>query len=472
MTDKNRDIVVLGGGLTGLTAGMFTGAPVYEAADHVGGAAASDRVDGYTFDRGIHVLQTRSQQVLDLLDKVGVELNIHDRSAHIYAFNRYTAYPFQINSTNLPIGRRIKCVWDFLNRDRNPEPTNYEGWIRKNIGQGFATTFLIPYSEKFWGVHPREMTFEWTGNRVPKANAWQVLRGAVISRNTRVGSNAVFRYPKGAGGYGAVAEALARHVGELHLGHRATHVDLAGRRVTFNDSIEVPYKVLVTSVPIPELIRIASDVPNEVREAVASLRTNSILVVNLGVGRANLSRKHWVHFPDKDISFFRISFPHNFSAELTPPGMSSVSAEVAYTLDAPPDEEATVQRVIDDLVGVGVLRRDDPIVAVGTRHIKYAYCIYDEPRQKALPVLRNWLKRVDVVPGGRFGLWTYFWSDEAILSGKKSAQQAEKQLARVLAREGGPHAADASSAAAGRQRHARSIAPLPPQARPSSVGSA
>ncbi len=455
MTEKRRDIVVLGGGLAGLTAGMFTDAPVYEAADHFGGAAASDKVNGFTFDRGIHVLQTRNQKVLDLLDELGVEFNIHDRSAHIYAFNRYTAFPFPINSTILPIRRRLGCVWDFLNRDRNSQPGNYQEWMYKSIGRGFATTFLIPYSEKFWTVHPREMTFEWTENRIPKANVWQVLRGAVINRNTRVGTNAVFRYPVGDTGYSALAAAVRRRVRELHLNHRATHVDIDARRVVLNDEVEVPYKVMLSTIPIPELLRIASRVPDEVRACAAKLRTNSILVVNLGIGRPSISRKHWVHFPEKDISFFRISFPHNFSAEATPPGMSSVSAEVAYSKDNPPDKEATVERVIQDLIRVGVLRADDPIVVKATHEIKYAYCIYDKHRQKALPVIRDWLNSVDIIPGGRYGLWTYFWSDEAILSGKKAAHQAEKHLAQVNAREG---AADPTPEAAFAERSESPVA--------------
>ena len=53
-----RGVIVLGGGLAGLSASFFSGAPVYEAAQEAGGAAGSDTVDGFTFDRGIHILQT------------------------------------------------------------------------------------------------------------------------------------------------------------------------------------------------------------------------------------------------------------------------------------------------------------------------------------------------------------------------------------------------------------------------------
>ena len=419
-------IVILGGGVAGLTAALYASeAPVFEAAADWGGAAGSDTADGFTFDRGIHVLQTTNKQIIELLEQLGVQFDILDRSAHIYAFGKYTAYPFQINSTNLRLDRRIRCVASFLRRNSNPPPTNYAEWIYRSIGRGFGDTFLIPYSEKFWGVHPREMSFEWTGNRVPKADVWQVLRGAFVSRNTRVGTNATFRYPAGSEGYGAVPTALRRRVGNrLHLRHRAIRVDLARKRVEFDNGAAVDYRVLLGTIPLPELVGIASEVPAEVRSAVGRLRTNSIMVVNLGIARANLSSKHWIHFPEKDIAFFRISFPSNFSAGLAPPGCSSISAEVSYPTGAAPDRDALVQRVIDDLVRVGVLRADDRVVVRHTRDIPWGYCIYDEARRQALPVIRRWLGAHDIVPGGRYGLWTYFWSDEAMLSGKKAAELA------------------------------------------------
>lgn len=426
----DRDIVILGGGLAGLTASLYTGAPVYEADPDWGGASASDRCDGFIFDRGIHLLQTTNMKIVEMLEELGVEWEVIERSAHIYAFGKYTAYPFQINSTNLRLDRRLHCVWSFLRRAANPEPTNYAEWIYRTIGRGFADTFLIPYSEKFWGIHPREMSFEWTGNRVPKSNLKQVLRGAVISRNTRVGTNASFRYPKGDEGYGTVPNVLRRRIGDrLHTGHRATHIDTARKRIVFNDRVKRDYRVLLSTIPLPNLMQIASDVPDAVREATACLRTNSLMVVGLGVDRPKLSTKHWVHFPEKEISFCRISFPTNFSPAMAPPGMSSVAAEVAYPSGSPPDRDALVEQVVRDLVKVGVLRADDKIVARHTHDIPLGYCIYDEARRRALPVIRRWLSEVDIVPGGRYGLWTYFWSDEAMLSGKKAAELAAARAA-------------------------------------------
>jgi hypothetical protein len=42
--------------------------------------------------------------------------------------------------------------------------------------------------------------------------------------------------------------------------------------------------------------------------------------------------------------------------------------------------------------------------------------------------IHNWLKVVDIIPAGRYGSWSYFWSDEAILSGKKAAAKGLAKL--------------------------------------------
>ncbi len=447
MAAQSYDIAILGGGLAGLAASMRCQAPVFEAAPRAGGVGSSDTVDGFTFDRGIHVLNTKSPNVLGFLRDIGVEMAPRNRIAEIYSHKEFTAYPFQVNTAGLPLGLRARCVWNFLNRDKYAEPTNYEEWMYKNIGETFARTFLIPYSEKFWGVHPSEMTFEWTGTKVPKPSTWQVLRGALWSRQTAIGSNALFHYPQNGPGYGTIAQALQDLSGEVHTNHRAVHLDVSKRRVTFENGNETDARVLISSIPLPELVGIADDVPEPVREAAGKLRTNSILVVNLGIGRPNVANKHWVHFPEKNISFFRLSFPSNFSPGVVPPGHSSISCEVAYRPGEKPDPEHMTERVIQDLQKVGLLRPDDPVVLRHTFDIRYGYCIYDKERKPAVRTIRGWLESHDILPTGRYGLWSYFWSDEAINSGRNSADKALKMLGKEVQEPGAvqePRAARAS----------------------------
>jgi len=232
----------------------------------------------------------------------------------------------------------------------------------------------------------------------------------------------VFRYPKSGKGYGAITNALRKRASRLHLGHRAVALDTNFRCITFSNGTKVHYDVLINTIPLPDLVALCPDAPESVRAAAAQLWTNSILVVNLGVGRANLSDRHWVHFPERHIPFFRISYPHNFGPELAPAGCSSVSAEVSFSRHRPLDRGSIVREVIENLIRARALGKDDPIVVQTTHEIKYAYCAYDKQRTAAARVVLQWLRSKNIVSCGRYGLWTYFWSDEAILSGKKAAE--------------------------------------------------
>jgi protoporphyrinogen oxidase len=422
------EVIILGGGVAALAASYYSGAPVYEAADAPGGAAGSDSSGGFTFDRGIHILQTRNETVLQLLQECGLTMRAFSRNAYIYAQGKYTPYPFQVNTSGLPLATRFRCVWSFLQRKRYPEPNNYEEWIYRSVGKEFAERFLIPYSEKFWTVHPSTMTCEWTGARVPQPSLTQVIRGAFWSRQTRIGTNSDFRYPRGAGvGYGAVASALAARCGPIRVQHRAVSVDVHARRVTFANGKSASYEVMLSTIPLPTLIRICNSVPAPVRQAASQLWANSIYVVNLGIDRANISDRHWVHFPESDVPFFRISYPHTFGENVVPPGMSSVSAEIAYSIHQPLDKSTAINETIAALRRVSAIGKSDKIVMTATHDIPFAYCVYDHARKASLQTVRDWLRSVGIETAGRYGQWTYFWSDEAILSGKKAAERVLKR---------------------------------------------
>ena len=144
------DAVILGGGLAGLTAAFYSGAPVYEAAEHPGGAAWSDPVGGIAFDRGIHVLQTSNQSILELLAELGVELSTIRRQAYIYARGTYTAYPFQVNTTGLPLALRLRCVYDFLRRTGDATSVNaFANMLGTGVREDDVIMALIASDEYF-----------------------------------------------------------------------------------------------------------------------------------------------------------------------------------------------------------------------------------------------------------------------------------------------------------------------------------
>ena len=411
-----------------MAASYYTGFPVYEERDRIGGTAYSYSREGFVFDVGIHVLQSNKKYFHDLMENLGVEFVQHKRNAWIYSHGSYAAYPFQVNTSHLPVAIRMKCVLGYLFRSGNDEPGNYEEWLVANFGKGFALNFLIPYAEKFWRVSPKNMTFEWTDARIPRPRTVDVLKGAFRDQDTGLGTNPIFQYPskKGAG-FSAIAASFGSKVTDIRLGMKASKIDPVDRIIHFNGGgTKTRYDYVISTLPLPVILNLFDDLPPDISRAAKKLAFNSIAVINVAVGRNRLSDKHWIHYPGNDVSFFRINFPENFCEGLTPDNAASVQAEISYDMDTPPESEELKEKVLLDLVKVGVLRPDEKIIFTDVVYQDYGYVIYDKHRKDAVGTIHGYLNVLGIYPCGRYGAWEYLWSDDAIISGKKAADKVAR----------------------------------------------
>lgn len=428
-------MIILGAGLAGLSAAYhLDGSVVYEQSSRVGGHAKSIVRDGFVFDEGIHVLHTKNDYVLNLLNGPAHSgLETHEREAWIYHYNAYTRYPFQANTYGLPPDIVKECLLGFIQNDFPQDAIQtYADWMYYQFGKGICDRFMVPYSTKFWGVPPTELTTEWVSVRHPRPSLDEVLTGALQDQTKGFGVNANFLYPE-QGGFGSIGEALANAVGRdrIHLNRRVTQLDVVKRVIEFNQGeVVLPYEHLISTLPLPTLVNLIPTAPEAVREAASLLRTNSIFVVNLGIDRPDLTSKHWIYYPEDQFSFFRISFPMNQGPvqNMVPPGKSSIACEIAYGNGRPLDRAQIVERVITDLKRGGILRDDDRIIFQDTVDIPYAYIVFDRNRKPAVQTIHEFLKAHHVWPCGRYGDWGYLWSDEAILSGRRTAQSLQRKL--------------------------------------------
>lgn len=429
---KKIDKLILGGGLAGLSASYHGGGEIFEKDGNFGGHARSHLEEGFAFDEGIHVLHTDNEYVLKLMDEIGADLEIKERDAWIFSHGTFTRYPFQANTYGLPTDIIKDCLIGFIENDFQDKKNikNYEDWILYMFGEGIAKHFMIPYSKKFWGVDPKELTTDWVNVRHPRPTLDEVITGAITDQKKGFGINAVFRYPK-KGGFGFIGNALEQACNEsIHANMKATNIDLENQIVTFNGNEEIGYEKLLSTIPLPELINLIPEAPIEVIDATKVLRTNSIYVVNLGINRPNITKKSWIYFVDKEFSFVRVSFPFNFTKDhdsVVPDGQSSISVEIAYGNDNPLPEngvkEKIIKRVIKDLIKAEIIKESDEITYQHTYDIKYGYVIYDKNRRPSIKKIHDFLKPYNIFPCGRYGLWAYLWSDEAIMSGKVASEK-------------------------------------------------
>jgi uncharacterized protein with NAD-binding domain and iron-sulfur cluster len=88
-TRPDQPVVVVGAGLAGLSCAVAlhdAGIPVqvYEASDGVGGRVRTDRVDGFTLDRGFQVALTAYPEMHRQLDMAALDLQAFDPGALVW----------------------------------------------------------------------------------------------------------------------------------------------------------------------------------------------------------------------------------------------------------------------------------------------------------------------------------------------------------------------------------------------------
>lgn len=311
-------------------------------------------------------------------------------------------------------------------------PRNFEEFIYQVWGSGIAKHFAIPYNRKLWAVPLSEMETSWLGGRVPLPDLGEMIEGALSPVPKPMGPNARFGYPL-RGGFQALMDGFLAHIsGRLKLDASVIGFSPLRHEITLADGSVVSYKQLISTMPLPVLIRLAGDeIPEEIRHAANRLRFISVRCVHLGIGRESITDKHWIYYPE-DTIFHRIFVQGNASPSCNPPGGFGLTCEITYRPESKPlpcEGDALIQRCIEDCIKVGIIEPEDEIRTTAQVDLPHAYVVYDHARASNVNVIREWLANHDVILAGRYSEWEYYNSDHAFLAGKKAAENAMKRIA-------------------------------------------
>jgi protoporphyrinogen oxidase/glycosyltransferase involved in cell wall biosynthesis len=471
--------IVIGAGPTGLSAGYHLGEDslILEQNANVGGWCRSIEEGGFTFDHAGHIMFSNDPYVHTLYRKLlGSNVHWQDREAWIYSKRTYTRYPFQgalyglppdvlkeciigaiearfgplkkssDAGSSTPLGNSsasalksetlVDCCGDGLTESTAPlgtpihseqhrdDPENFEQFIYRVWGTGVARHFAIPYNRKLWAVPLSEMETSWLGGRVPMPDLDEMIEGALQPVAKPQGPNARFGYPLRGGFQALMNGFLPLLEGGLLTGAKVAQIDPRRHEVTLSDGRTFRYRQLVSTVPLPALLRmLGPSVPPRVAAAGSRLRHVSVRCVNLGVGREKITEKHWIYYPEDSV-FHRIFVQGNASPHCNPPGGFGLTCEITYSphKPLPCDGEALIERCIRDCIDVGMLRADDPILVRNQVDMPYAYVVYDHDRKACVETIRQWLRGQDIHLSGRYSEWEYYNSDHAFLAGRKAAE--------------------------------------------------
>ncbi len=413
------EVVVLGAGPAGLATAWRAAragheVTVLEAADHVGGMAASTTLAGLRVDLGSHRLhRSTAPAVLSALRTLlGDDLQERPRHGRINLAGRWLSFPLRSTEllTRLPPRVAAGAALDAAAAPwRRARGDTFADVVSAGLGPTVAGAFYDPYIRKIWGVPPDRLAGDLARRRVSASGPADVARRLVHRRD---GRGRTFLYPQG--GFGRISEVLADAAVDagatLRLGTAVAAVAPGPDRVqvTTADRVVEADRVLST-LPLTALARMTTPRPPiDVALAADGLAHRGLVLVYLVLDRQRWTEFDAHYFPDLDVPMARLSEPRNYRDDPSDPAdVTVLCAEVPCTVG---DATWTAEpadlggQVADSLARLGL--PDATPVATEVRRLPRVYPIYHPGFAWDLSRVEMWLAdQPRLVTLGRQGLF-------------------------------------------------------------------
>jgi protoporphyrinogen oxidase len=455
VTRRNTcEIVVLGAGLTGLTAAYASARAgrrvlALEGSGQVGGLARTVNHSGFRFDLGGHRFFTHDARIQALVcELLGEELITVPRASQIRLRGRWIDYPLRPGNALAGLGVRTSAAIllgyaqaRLAHRLRPAPLVSLEDWVVAHFGRRLFELYFRDYSEKVWGIGCRDISAQWMAERIQGLSLSKAVRQALWKRGPALPTLADrFLYPRL--GIGRIAERLREVIergGEVHTGTFVERVHHDGRRILHvaarkaEQAIAFSGSAFLSTIPLTRLVQaLQPHAPAEVRAAAARLRFRDLVVVAVSLARDRASDQTWIYFPEKTIPFSRLHEPTNWSAAMAPPGQTLLVTERFCmrgddTWSA--SDAALIENTVFHLIQLGFFRRDEVRQSVVVR-IPSAYPLFEVGFEAHSRVLRDYLARFENLQiAGRGGAFHYYNMDHAMASGLRAADAVLRQLA-------------------------------------------
>lgn len=413
---KNQTII-LGGGVTGLAAGLASGETVFEATEAPGGICSSYYVrpgsrqrlhtvpadgEAYRFEiGGGHWIFGGDPAVLRFLsDLAPMECYARRSSVYFHERDAYVPFPLQDNLRFLPQDIVTQSLAEMA-RPTGSFRTMKE-WLEANFGPTLCRLFFFPFHELYTAGLYGEIAPQ-DAYKSP-VNLAQVVRGA-FGQAVAAGYNVKFVYP--IDGLNALAQRIAARA-DMRYGKRVVKIDPQKKEIAFADGSSAGYEQLISTLPLNrmlELTGLSVDQPAD--------PFTSVLVLNIGAVRGpKCPPDHWLYNPDAKSGFHRVGFYSNVDSSFLPrsaqPAATRVNiyVERAYVGGQKPSEaeiagyQKAVEKELQDWGFIGEVEVDDPT------WIDVAYTWARPGSQWRTQAMRR-LEDNHIYPVGRYARWVF-----------------------------------------------------------------
>lgn len=424
-------IMVLGGGVAGLSTSFHLlekgiESIILEKQASYGGLCGGFKINDFNYDTFAHISFDNDPETYALMEG-RTEFLTHRSEALNYCDGKWVKHPVQNNLWGLTESERKRIIDSFINREYDKPINNYEDWLRNHFGDYFSEMYPSRYTRKYWTIEPNKLDYKWIEGRMTTPTLEELCEGAAREGKAFLHYSKEARYPK-EGGFKAFLRPLAE---DANIVYNAviTEIDAVGKHMRLQDGREYSYDEIISTIPLPELVSVIRDVPNDILCAAEKLDHTSGAIISLGFNRPKVSPSLWFYIYDEDILPARVYSPDWKSPNNVPSGCSAIQAEVYFSkykpLKMPLDELKEV--VISQLLKLDLFTRDE-IILSDVRYIEYANVMFTPQIYEARDRIHKYLDSVGIYYAGRWGEWDYLWVGQSMRSGRRAVERIIRKL--------------------------------------------
>lgn len=416
--------------MTGLAAGVASGAVVYEAAEVPGGICSSYYMrpgndkrlysppkggEAYRFEiGGGHWIFGGDPIVLHFIRSL-VPVKTYTRRSAVYLPEQELFVPYPIQNHLSYLGRKLaaKILQEIVEAGHNKhEIITMADWLKAGFGPTLCELFFEPFHELYTAGLYREIAPQ-DPYKTP-VNLSLVVQGT-FTEVPQVGYNVTFLYP--AEGLNALAQRMAERC-KVTYNRRVVKIDVRAKEVCFAEGLTAKYDMLVSTLPLNRIVEMAGlEVEGKPDPA------TSVLVVNIGATKGpKCPAEHWLYIPKSRAGFHRVGFYSNVDASFLPASSRdrknrvSIYVEKTYRQGekpSPAEMETLYQAIVNELQDFGWIGE---VEEVDPTWIDVAYT-WSWPGSRWREEALKALEEHGIYQVGRYGRWIFQGIADSIRNG-------------------------------------------------------
>ena len=494
-----KKVIIIGAGPAGLSAGYQIlkkskeyQVVILEKDNQVGGISKTVTYNGNKMDLGGHRFFTKNKEVSKLWEsllplqnkpsmdeiilkeekeyqKKGLNPEKNDkvflqrrRISRIYYNKKFFDYPVNLSFKtikNLGLKETFVSGCSYVKSSIKKLPEeNLENFYINRFGKKLYSIFFRDYTEKIWGISPKEIDSSWGSQRVKGISISKVLKDnfkrvlKIKDKNKEISLIDKFYYPKYGPGqmYEELANKFIEKGGILKLNSEVIKIHKNGNNIDYieykeNDKrIKEQVDIIISSMPIKDLVNRMNSVPKDIKKIGDLLPYRDFVTVGLVLNDLKIKNNTkiktinnnipdtWMYIQDKKVKLGRIQVFNNWSPYLVK-NINNISLGLEYFCAENDNfwnlsDEELKKYALKELIDMDIIDINVNVLDYHVERVEKAYPAYFGS-YKDFPKVKDFLNSItNLYCIGRNGMHRYNNMDHSIETGIISANNIIKNI--------------------------------------------